>query len=166
VLALAFTLSRDRQEDEDGDHGCPGEELEHRGADAPSGAGDDDRRGLLEVRGGNEGSVQVALADGVRRLRGRLHLTDVEVGAGCLLQPRAQLGRLRRRTDDGDLDAVRMRLAIRADDAGRKHDREEDRVDQCAQPAARLLALPLLHADAGSIAHARIRISPSASVTS
>jgi hypothetical protein len=61
----------------------------------------------------------------------------------------AKLRRLRRRPDDGDFDAVRMRLVIRADDAEREHDHEEDRDSQGAQRESRLRALRLLHGGVG-----------------
>ena len=58
-----------------------------------------------------------------------------------LLEPGAQRRRQCGRPDDADLDAVRMRLVVRADDAGREHDHEEDGDEHGSQSELRLGAL-------------------------
>jgi hypothetical protein len=109
--------------------------------DAAACARDDHGRGLLQVRGGHEGRVEVALADIVRRFRDRRDWADVEGRAGRLHEAGAQRLRLGHRADHADLDAVRMRLVVGADDADREHNHEEQRDHHGAQREPRLRAL-------------------------
>ena len=100
--------------------------------------------GRLGSGGRHEGRVEVALADVVRRLGDRRHLADVEGRAAPLLEAGPQRRRLGRRPDDAELDPIRLRLVVDADDAEREPDHEEDGHDQGAQREPRLLALLLL----------------------
>ena len=80
----------------------------------------------------------------VRRFGDRRDRLMTNAEPAALLEAGAQWRRLRRRPDDADLDAVRMRLVVGADDAEREQDHEEERDEHGAQREPRLLALLVL----------------------